>query len=37
VLNEHVVLKAEYLFNGEFGGIPSIPNDIFTSSLVATF
>ena len=37
VINAHLVAKAEYLFNGEFGGVPSIPNDIFTSSLVCTF
>jgi hypothetical protein len=37
VLNAHLVAKAEYLFNQEFGGVPSIPNDIFTSSLVCTF
>ena len=29
-----VVLKAEYLHNGEYGGIPQIPNDVFTSSIV---
>jgi hypothetical protein len=34
VLGEHIVLKAEYLRNGEYGGIPEIPNDIFTTSLL---
>lgn len=37
VLNSHLTIKAEYLLNGEYGGIPSIPNDIFTSSAVCTF
>jgi len=32
--SERVVLKAEYLFNGEYGGIPRIKNDVFTTSLV---
>ena len=31
---DRVVLKAEYLHNGEYGGIPQIRNDVFTSSLV---
>lgn len=35
--SEHVILKAEYLFNGEYGGIPSIPNDLFSSSLLVTY
>jgi hypothetical protein len=34
VFNERIVLKAEYLRNGEYGGIPEIRNDMFTSSLV---
>ena len=34
VLGERMVLKAEYLRNGEYGGIPEIPNDIFTTSLL---
>jgi len=34
VFSERVVLKAEYLHNGEYGGIPHISNDVFTSSLV---
>jgi hypothetical protein len=37
VFNEHVVVKAEYLHNGEYGGVPSIPNDVFTSSLLLTY
>jgi hypothetical protein len=35
--NEHLSLKAEYLLNGEYGGVPNVPNDIFTSSLVITY
>ncbi len=35
--NEHVSLKAEYLFNGEYGGVPYVPNDVFTSSLVVSY
>jgi hypothetical protein len=35
--SEHVTLKAEYLHNGEYGGIPSIPDDVFTSSLILWF
>ncbi len=34
VLGRHVVLKAEYLKNGEFGEVPEFQNDVFTSSLV---
>jgi hypothetical protein len=34
VFNERILLKAEYLRNGEYGGIPEIRNDMFTSSLV---
>ncbi|HVV53539.1 MAG TPA: hypothetical protein VHO06_28035, partial [Polyangia bacterium] len=37
VVNEHIVAKAEYLHNGEYGGIPQIPNDVFTSSLVLSY
>jgi hypothetical protein len=35
--NQHAVLKAEYLRNGEYGGTGNIRNDIFTSSLVVSF
>jgi hypothetical protein len=31
---DRIVLKLEYLHNGEYGGIPQIKNDVFTSSLV---
>lgn len=34
VFNAHVVGKAEYLRNGEYGGVPSIRNDVFAASLV---
>ena len=30
VFNQRIVLKAEYLRNGEYGGIPTIANDMFT-------
>ncbi len=31
---DRIILKAEYLHNGEYGHVPQIKNDIFTSSLV---
>jgi len=37
VVNQHIAVKAEYLHNGEYGGIPQIPNDVFTSSLVLSY
>jgi hypothetical protein len=37
VFNAHVVAKLEYLVNREYGGIPQINNDIFTSSLVLAY
>jgi hypothetical protein len=37
VVNERIVVKFEYLHNGEYGGVPSIPNDVFTSSLVWSY
>ncbi|HEX3901968.1 MAG TPA: hypothetical protein VH853_03900 [Polyangia bacterium] len=37
VVNEHIVAKAEYLHNGEYGGIPQIPDDVFTSSMVLSY
>ncbi len=30
-------LRAEYLRNGEYGGVPGIRNDVFTSSLVLSY
>jgi hypothetical protein len=37
VLTPRAVLKAELLHNAEYGGIPNIPNDVVTSSLVMGF
>jgi hypothetical protein len=37
VVNAHMVVKAEYLHNAEYGGIPAIDNDVATSSLVLFF
>lgn len=37
VLNPHAVVKAEYSHNGEYGGSPSIPNDVVTTSAVVSF
>ena len=32
--SDRVVAKAEYLRNGEYGGVPQIKNDVFTMSLL---
>jgi hypothetical protein len=37
VLSENVVIKAEYLRNGEYAGIPEVPNDVFTSSVLLIY
>jgi hypothetical protein len=37
VLNEHAVVKGEYLHNGEYGGLPQVLDDVFTSSLVLSY
>jgi hypothetical protein len=37
VFSSNIVLKAEYLANGEYGELPSIKNDVFTSSLVLSY
>ncbi|HEY0715959.1 MAG TPA: hypothetical protein VGF45_24970, partial [Polyangia bacterium] len=37
VFNEHALLKAEYLLNREYGGLPQVRNDVFTSSLVLSY
>ena len=37
VLTDRITIKAEYLRNGEYGGIPAIDNDVFSSSLVMIF
>jgi hypothetical protein len=34
VLNPHITIKAEYLRNGEYGEVPQIRDDVFTSSLI---
>lgn len=36
-VTENVIVKAEYLFNGEYGGIPDIRNNLFTSSVLVTY
>ena len=36
-ISERVVAKIEYLHNGEYGGVPPIPNDVLTSSVVMTY
>jgi hypothetical protein len=37
VITEKLVAKVEYLHNGEYGGVPSIPNDVFTTSVVMSY
>jgi len=37
VLTTRAVFKAEYLRNGEYGDIPAVANDVFTTSLVMGF
>jgi hypothetical protein len=37
VITENFILKAEYLHNGEYGAIPQIKNDVFTSSFIMQF
>ena len=37
VWSTRATLRAEYLLNGEYGGVPGIRNDIFTSSLVLSY
>jgi hypothetical protein len=37
VWSDRAILRAEYLHNGEYGGVPRIPNDVFTSSLVLSY
>ena len=37
VINEHAQIKAEYLRNGEYGGLPKVRNDVLTSSLVLPY
>jgi hypothetical protein len=37
VFSPHIILKAEYLWNHEYGGIQQFENNILTSSLVLAF
>ena len=37
VITEKLVVKLEYLHNGEYGNVPSIANDVFTSSVVMSY
>lgn len=37
MIDTWAILKAEYLHNGEYGDLPAIPDDVFTSSLVLTY
>jgi hypothetical protein len=37
LISHNIVLKAEYLLNGEYGGVPKIENDVITSSLVLRY
>lgn len=37
VVNRWATLKAEFLRNGEYGRIPDVRNDVFTSSLVLSY
>ena len=36
-VSDKAVVKAEYLRNGEYGGLPGVRNDVFTSSLVLSY
>jgi hypothetical protein len=36
-LNPKALIKAEYAHNGEYGGTPSIPDDVVTTSVVMAF
>ena len=37
VMDTWAVLKAEYLHNGEYGDVPSVSDDVFTTSLVLSY
>jgi hypothetical protein len=37
VISESIVVKAEYLRNGNYGEVPSFAHDVFTSSLVLSY
>jgi hypothetical protein len=36
-VNNHIIFKAEYLKNGEYGDVPEFENDVFTSSLLLRY
>jgi hypothetical protein len=36
-VSDRIVAKIEYLHNGEYGGVPPIPNDVLTSSVVMAY
>lgn len=37
IFTPNAILKAEYSHNGEYGGVPSIPDDVVTTSAVMAF
>jgi hypothetical protein len=37
IFSPHAIIKAEYCHNGEYGGTPSIPDDVVTTSAVMAF
>jgi hypothetical protein len=37
IFNPNAILKAEYSHNGEYGGLPGIPDDVVTTSAVMAF
>jgi hypothetical protein len=37
IFSPNAMIKAEYSHNGEYGGTPSIPDDVFTTSAVMAF
>src|SRR5262249_4042490 len=37
IFNPHAIIKAEYSHNAEYGGTPSIPDDVVTTSAVMAF
>ena len=37
IFNPNAILKAEYSHNGEYGGTPSIPDDVITTSALMAF
>jgi hypothetical protein len=37
IFNPNAIVKAEYSHNGEYGGVPGIPDDVVTTSAVMAF